>query len=153
MLVLRGSADLSAGRSRRHLCEARDRQIPSPGTPTPTTTFSKRSHAPFSNTWAKYTDEVYGAPFFYSTFVGVSIVEREMSSSLRFPEELLQPPRCLVAMSGLDVRNNAVHRAVWDEFTQGGRRSERKPVLYRNIPPDHLYPKTSEPVKIKNNVQ
>ena len=76
-----------------------------------------------------------------------------MSSSLRFPEELLQPPRCLVAMSGLDVRNNAVHRAVWDEFTQGGRRSERKPVLYRNIPPDHLYPKTSEPVKIKNNVQ
>ena len=71
----------------------------------------------------------------------------KMTSSLRFPEELLQPPRCLVAVSGLDVRNNAVHRAVWDEFTQGGRRSERKPVLYRNMPPEHLYPKTSEPVR------
>ena len=66
--------------------------------------------------------------------------------SLKFPEELLQPPRCLIAISGLDVRNNAVHRAVWDEFTQGGRRNERKPVLYRNMPPDHLYPKASDPV-------
>jgi hypothetical protein len=74
-----------------------------------------------------------------------------MSTSLRFPEELLQPPRCLVAMSGLDVRNNAVHRAVWDEFTQGGRRSERKPILYRNMPPDHLYPKTSEPTNYEES--
>lgn len=68
-------------------------------------------------------------------------------SSLKFPEELLLPPRCLIAISGLDVRNNAVHRAVWDEFTSGGRRTERKPVVYRNMPPDHLYPKASDPVK------
>ena len=70
-------------------------------------------------------------------------------SSLKFPEELLQSPRCLIAISGLDVRNNAVHRAVWDEFTSGGRRSERKSVLYLDMPPDHLYPRASDPVRVR----
>ena len=75
--------------------------------------------------------------------------ESMTSLSLRFPDELLHAPRCLIAISGLDVRNNAVHRAVWDEFTSGGRRNERKQVQYRNMPPDHLYPKASaDPVSV-----
>ena len=67
-------------------------------------------------------------------------------TSLKFPEELLRSPRCLIALSGLDKRNNAVHRAIWDEFTSGGRRSERKPVRYIAVSADHLYPKASPPV-------
>ena len=70
-------------------------------------------------------------------------------TSLKFPEELLRSPRCLIALSGLDTRNNAVHRAVWDEFTSGGRRSERKPVFYCSFPADHLYPKASVRVRLR----
>jgi len=61
--------------------------------------------------------------------------------SFKFPEALTKAPRCFIALSGLDVLNNAVHRAVWDEFTTGSRRSERKPILYKNVPADNLYPK------------
>ena len=64
-----------------------------------------------------------------------------IASGLKFPEALTRSPRCFIALSGLDVLNNAVHRAVWDEFTTGGRRTERKPILYKNVPADHLYPK------------
>ena len=61
----------------------------------------------------------------------------------KFPEALLKPPRCLIALSGLDVRNNAVHRMVWDEFTAGNRRVERKPILYKLFPANHIYATTS----------
>lgn len=69
------------------------------------------------------------------------------SVGYKFPEALLKTPRCFIALSGLDVRNNAVHRLVWDEFTSGGRRSERKPVLYKNFPADHIYPKCCQNVR------
>ncbi len=63
--------------------------------------------------------------------------------ALKFPEALTRTPKCFVALSGLDTRNNAVHRAVFDEFRAGGRRAERKPVVYRDVPANHLYPKCS----------
>ena len=65
----------------------------------------------------------------------------------KFPEALLKSPKCFIALSGLDTRNNAVHRAVFDEFCSGGRRAERKPVVYKNFPADHLYPKCCENVR------
>ena len=58
----------------------------------------------------------------------------------KFPEVLLRSPRCLIALSGLDVTNNAIHRLVWEEFSSG-RRVDRKPILFKNFPADHLYPK------------
>lgn len=61
-------------------------------------------------------------------------------SDISFPEALLQPAKCLVTLTGLDIRNNAVHMAIWDLF-KAGRRGERKPVSYRNVTADHLYPK------------
>ena len=64
-------------------------------------------------------------------------------SNSKFPEALIKVPRCFIALSGLDVKLNAVHRTVWEEFTTGGRRAERKPVIYKDIPADHLYPKCS----------
>lgn len=67
------------------------------------------------------------------------------AAGFKFPEALAKAPRCFIALSGLDIKNNAVHRAVWDEFTTGARRAERKPVLYKDVPADHLYPKCSEP--------
>lgn len=66
------------------------------------------------------------------------------AAGFKFPEALTKAPRCFIALSGLDIKNNAVHRAVWDEFTTGARRAERKPVLYKDVPADHLYPKCSE---------
>ena len=59
----------------------------------------------------------------------------------KFPDALTKTPRCFIALSGLDTRNNAVHRAVFDEFKSGGRRVERKPVIYKDVPANHLYPK------------
>lgn len=58
----------------------------------------------------------------------------------KFPEVLLRSPRCLIALSGLDVTNNAIHRLVWEEFSSG-RRTDRKPILFKNFPANHLYPK------------
>ena len=60
-----------------------------------------------------------------------------------FPDVLLQPAKCLVALTGLDVRNNAVHRAIWDLF-KGARRGDRKPVAYEQVTADHLYPKKTK---------
>ena len=60
----------------------------------------------------------------------------------KFPDALLKSPRCLIALSGLDARNNAVHRMVWDEFTTGSRRAERKPILYKHFPANHIYAAT-----------
>ena len=60
-----------------------------------------------------------------------------------FPESVLQPAKCLVALTGLDTKNNAVHMAIWDLF-KVARRGERKPVNYIGVNADHLYPKRKE---------
>lgn len=67
--------------------------------------------------------------------------ERIKCPDYRFPEVFLRPPLCLIALSGLDVTNNAVHRQVWDEFSSGIRRADRRPILFKNFPANHLYPK------------
>lgn len=76
-----------------------------------------------------------------------------VGGAFKLPEALTKSPKCFVALSGLDTKNNAVHRAVWDEFTSGGRRMERKPVLYKDIPADHLYPKCCVNVRVDGSFQ
>lgn len=66
-----------------------------------------------------------------------------MSVDFSFPDYFLQPARCLIALTGLDTRNNAVHMAIWDLF-KVPRRGERKPVNYTRVNADHLYPKRKE---------
>lgn len=65
----------------------------------------------------------------------------------KFPDVLLRSPRCLIALSGLDVTNNAIHRLVWEEFSSGNRRPDRKPILFKNVPANHIYPKCGPNVR------
>jgi len=69
-----------------------------------------------------------------------------VSPDYKFPEALRRTPRCLIALSGLDITNNAVHRLVWDEFSSGIKRVDRKPILFKNLPANHIYPKCGEDV-------
>ena len=71
------------------------------------------------------------------------------SNQYAFPEALLQQPRCLVALAGLDVKNNAIHRVVWEMFTTGSRGGDKKPaVAYKHVRADYLYPKRANDVCI-----
>ncbi|KAM7417076.1 hypothetical protein PAMA_016943 [Pampus argenteus] len=45
-----------------------------------------------------------------------------------------------VALTGLDVVYNAVHRAIWDAFC-ANRRADRVPISFKVLPGDHEYPK------------
>lgn len=40
------------------------------------------------------------------------------------PSELICPTQALIGLSGLDARNNAIHRAIWDAFSSN-RLSDR----------------------------
>ena len=55
----------------------------------------------------------------------------------KFPEALLRTPCCLIALSGLDVRNNAVHRLVWEELA--GEQTEIYPVQTLSSEPHLSY--------------
>ena len=71
-----------------------------------------------------------------------------VSPDYKFPEALQRTPRCLIALSGLDTTNNAIHRLVWDEFSSGIKRVDRKPILFKNFPANHIYPKCGEDVSM-----
>lgn len=58
-------------------------------------------------------------------------------ASLGLPAELQAAPLALVGFSGLDLVNNAVHKAIWDTFHNRG---ERGPVLYQSISNTHKFP-------------
>ena len=55
-----------------------------------------------------------------------------------------------VALTGLDVVYNAVHRAIWDAFC-ANRRADRVPISFKVLPGDHEYPKCRTKVCKKNN--
>uniref|UniRef100_H3APD6 Trafficking protein particle complex subunit 11 n=1 Tax=Latimeria chalumnae TaxID=7897 RepID=H3APD6_LATCH len=57
-----------------------------------------------------------------------------------FPAELCCRPMAFVALTGLDVTYNAVHRAIWDAFCVN-RRADRVPISFKVLPGDHEYPK------------
>ncbi|XP_047675733.1 trafficking protein particle complex subunit 11 isoform X1 [Tachysurus fulvidraco] len=56
------------------------------------------------------------------------------------PPELCCRPMAFVALTGLDVIYNAVHRAIWDAFC-ANRRADRVPISFKVLPGDHEYPK------------
>ncbi|XP_053735696.1 trafficking protein particle complex subunit 11 [Synchiropus splendidus] len=56
------------------------------------------------------------------------------------PPELCCRPMAFVALTGLDVVFNAVHRAIWDAFC-ANRRADRVPISFKVLPGDHEYPK------------
>uniref|UniRef100_A0A673LBG3 Trafficking protein particle complex subunit 11 n=1 Tax=Sinocyclocheilus rhinocerous TaxID=307959 RepID=A0A673LBG3_9TELE len=56
------------------------------------------------------------------------------------PPELCCRPMAFVALTGLDVLYNAIHRAIWDAFC-ANRRADRVPISFKIIPGDHEYPK------------
>lgn len=63
------------------------------------------------------------------------------------PTELTCRPTGLVALTGLDVTYNAVHRAIWDSFS-ANRRPDRVPLNFKILPGDHEYPKCRSKVCI-----
>ncbi|XP_063366704.1 trafficking protein particle complex subunit 11 [Cydia amplana] len=52
------------------------------------------------------------------------------SDPTEFPPEIILKPLALVGLSGLDTVNNAVHKAVWDAFSNN-RRAERAAVRFK----------------------
>ncbi|MEQ2213203.1 Trafficking protein particle complex subunit 11, partial [Xenoophorus captivus] len=61
-------------------------------------------------------------------------------SQWEHPPELCCRPMAFVALTGLDVVYNAVHRAIWDAFC-ANRRADRVPISFKVLPGDHEYPK------------
>ncbi|CAL8358618.1 unnamed protein product [Merluccius merluccius] len=61
-------------------------------------------------------------------------------SQWELPPELCCRPMAFVALTGLDVTYNAVHRAIWDAFC-ANRRADRVPISFKVLPGDHEYPK------------
>lgn len=58
-----------------------------------------------------------------------------------FPPCFLTPTKALVILTGLDTRNNAVHSAIWHLFTSGRSGEALKPVIYKTVTADHIYPR------------
>uniref|UniRef100_A0A8C1H060 Trafficking protein particle complex subunit 11 n=1 Tax=Cyprinus carpio TaxID=7962 RepID=A0A8C1H060_CYPCA len=56
------------------------------------------------------------------------------------PPELCCRPVAFVALTGLDVVYNAIHRAIWDAFC-ANRRADRVPISFKVLPGDNEYPK------------
>ncbi|XP_055034495.2 trafficking protein particle complex subunit 11 isoform X2 [Misgurnus anguillicaudatus] len=56
------------------------------------------------------------------------------------PPELCCRPMAFVALTGLDVVYNAIHRAIWDAFCVN-RRADRVPISFKVLAGDHEYPK------------
>uniref|UniRef100_A0A3B4ASN1 Uncharacterized protein n=1 Tax=Periophthalmus magnuspinnatus TaxID=409849 RepID=A0A3B4ASN1_9GOBI len=57
-------------------------------------------------------------------------------SQWELPPELCCRPMAFVALTGLDVVYNAVHRAIWDAFC-ANRRADRVPISFKVLPGDH----------------
>ncbi|VEN53813.1 unnamed protein product [Callosobruchus maculatus] len=62
-----------------------------------------------------------------------------IQSNSDLPPELCAKPLALIGISGLDVINNAVHKSIWDIFSNS-RRNEHSPVRFNLIENDHEFP-------------
>lgn len=72
-------------------------------------------------------------------------------SQWELPPELCCRPMAFVALTGLDVVYNAVHRAIWDAFC-ANRRADRVPISFKVLPGDHEYPKCRTKVSSESRV-
>ncbi|XP_054725000.1 trafficking protein particle complex subunit 11-like [Uloborus diversus] len=55
------------------------------------------------------------------------------------PVELTSSPSAYVAIAGLDIDNNVIHRTIWDSFSAS--RQDRVPLLLKLLPVNHEFPK------------
>ena len=63
-----------------------------------------------------------------------------VSNEWELPPELCCRPMPFVALMGLDMIYNAVHRAIWEAFS-ANRRTDRVPVSFKLLPGDYEFPK------------
>jgi len=66
-----------------------------------------------------------------------------MSWASELPGELVCRPLGHVALTGLDITYNAVHKAIWDSFFNN-RRNDRVPLNFKIKAVDHEYPKCKQ---------
>ncbi|XP_014662309.1 PREDICTED: trafficking protein particle complex subunit 11-like [Priapulus caudatus] len=59
------------------------------------------------------------------------------------PTELTARPQALIVLTGLDVVHNAIHKLIWDAFSNN-RRPDRVPIHFKDLPGDHEYPKLKQ---------
>ena len=62
-----------------------------------------------------------------------------MASACEFPDELITKPLGFVALVGLEVNHNAMHRSIWDTFTVNRR--QEKVLNIQLLPGDAEFPK------------
>lgn len=62
-----------------------------------------------------------------------------------FPQELHAKPKCLIALSGLDVDKKPFHASVLNAF-YSNLRNDRLALRFRNLPLDHPYSKAKPKV-------
>ena len=64
-----------------------------------------------------------------------------MASAEEFPGELCTTPMPFVVLTGLDITYNAVHRSIWDAFSNN-RRHDRLNMSFACLEGDHQYPQS-----------
>lgn len=62
-----------------------------------------------------------------------------MQDNSVLPPELSSPPLALIGVSGLDTLNNAIHKSIWEVFSNN-RRADRAPLLFKLIGNAHEFP-------------
>ncbi|RZC34292.1 trafficking protein particle complex subunit 11 [Asbolus verrucosus] len=66
-------------------------------------------------------------------------MQANVQNNADLPPELCAKPLALVGVSGLDTLNNAVHKSIWETFSNN-RRADRAPVLFKLIGNAHEFP-------------
>lgn len=64
---------------------------------------------------------------------------------MQLPEDFTSQPLGLIALTGLDIKYNAIHRSIWDSFTVN-RRPDRVPLHFSLLSGDHEYRKPKSKV-------
>ncbi|GFX40955.1 trafficking protein particle complex subunit 11 [Trichonephila clavipes] len=62
------------------------------------------------------------------------------------PSELTSNPSAYVAVTGLDVENNVIHRTIWESFTTN--RQDRVPLFLKLLPVGQEFPEAKPKVSI-----
>ena len=69
-----------------------------------------------------------------------------MAAASEFPTDLATRPLGFIALTGLDVSQKPVHRAIWDSFSVN-RHPDRVPLSFKLLALDHEYPKAKPKVR------
>ena len=66
-----------------------------------------------------------------------------MAAASELPTELATRPLGLTALTGLDINQKPLHKAIWESFSVN-RHPERVPLSFRLLPIDHEFPKARQ---------